>query len=97
VTLPKLVGHPAQPLLGSSKPLEQGDRRDVTPTGLLSAGDRFLERTAASQVDQQGSQQDGGIGKASGTTLRTQEEGLLLPARRQKLTRSWPIIQLLNA
>ena len=96
VTLPKLVGHPAQPLLGRSKPLEQGHRRDVTPTGLLGAGDGLLEGTASGQVDQQGSQQDGGIGKATGPLQGTQEESLLLPARRQELTHQGPVIQLLN-
>ena len=95
VTLPKLVGHPAQPLLSRSKPLEQSHGRDVTPTGLLDAGDRLLEGTAAGQVNQQGSQQDGGIGKTASAPQCTQDESLLLPARRQELTHQWPVIQLL--
>ena len=65
VTLPKLVGHPASSCSAASKPLEQSHGRDVTPTGLLDAGDRLLEGTAAGQVNQQGSQQDGGIGKTA--------------------------------
>src|ERR1700722_13078744 len=58
VTLPKFVGHPAQPLFGGSKPLEQCDAGDVAPTCLLGDGGRFFEGTASSQVDQQDSQQD---------------------------------------
>ena len=97
VTLPKLVGHPAQPLLSGSKSLEQCHRRDVTPTGLLGVRGRFLEGTAASQMDQQGSQQHSGVGKASGAAQRTQRVSLLLPTRRQELTHQLPVIKLLNA
>ncbi len=83
VTLPKLVGQPAQPLLGGAKPLEQCHRRDIAPTGLLGVCSGFLEGTASRQVYQQGSQQDARIGKASDAAQRTQEASLLLPVRRQ--------------
>jgi hypothetical protein len=88
--------HPAQPWLGGARPLEQGHGRDITPTGLLGSGDGLLKRTASGQVDQQGSQQDGGIGKASGTPQRPQAESLLLPPGRQELSDQRPIIQLAN-
>jgi hypothetical protein len=94
VTLPKPVGNPAQPLLGGAQPLEQGYRRDLTPTGLLGAGDGLLEGTATGEVDQQGSQQDGGIGNAAGAPQRTRQESLLLPSRREELADQRPVIQL---
>jgi hypothetical protein len=43
VLLPKLVGHPTQPLLSGAKPLEQGHSRDITPTGLPGVRGCFLE------------------------------------------------------
>lgn len=70
---------------------------DVTPTSLLGEGGRCLEGTAASQVDQQGSQQDGGVGKATDAAQRTLETRLLLPVRRQELAHQRPVIQFLNA
>jgi hypothetical protein len=96
VALPKLVGHPAQPLLGSAKPLKQGHRGNITPTGLSGPGGCFLERTTGGQVDQQGSQQDGRIGKASGAAQRTQKPSLLLPARRQELAHQRPVIEFFS-
>ena len=63
VTLPQLVGHPAQPLLRSAKPLKQGHRRDVTPTVLLGDSDRFLAGTATGQVDQQNANKTAAWGK----------------------------------
>jgi hypothetical protein len=97
MTLPKLIGHPAQPLLGGSEPLEQCHGRDVAPTGLLDVGHCFLKRTGTSQMDQQGSQQDGSIGEAAGATQRTQEARLLLPVRWQELTHQLPVIEFGNA
>ncbi len=47
-------------------------------------------------MDQQGSQQNGGIGKASGTPQRTQEVSLLLPAWRQELTHQNPVVQFVS-
>ena len=66
MTLPELVGHPAQPVFGGAEAFEQSHGRDVTPASDFGIGDGLLERTAASQMDQQSSQQDSGIGKATG-------------------------------
>ena len=90
MTLPQLVGHPVQPVLGGAKALEQRHGRDVTPAGDFGVGDGLLEGTAAGQVDQQRSQQDGGIGEASGSTQGTQEVRLLLPASREVLAHEGP-------
>ena len=96
-TLPELVGHPTQPTFGGAETLEQSHGRDVTPAGHFGVGDGLLEGTAAGQVDQQGSQQDGGIGEASGSAQGTKEVRLLLPARGQVLAHVFPVVQFFKA
>src|SRR5215208_5799030 len=83
-------------LLGFGGPGNCCHRRDITPTGLLGVRRCFFERTTAGKVNQQSSQQDTGIGKATGATQRTQQACLLLPARREELTYQLPVIQFLD-
>ncbi len=82
MTLPELVRHPAQPLLGGAEALEESHGRDVAPAGEFGVGDGLREGTTASQVDQQRSQKNGGIREAPDSAQGTQEVGLFLPARR---------------
>jgi hypothetical protein len=97
VTLPELVGHPAQPVFGSAEALEESHGRDVTPAGDFGVGDGLLEGTAAGQVDQQRSQQNGGIGEASGSAQGTKYVRLRLPASGQVPANVFPVVQFFDA
>ena len=96
MTLPELVGHPAQPVFGGAEALEESHGRDIAPAGEFGVGDGLLEGTAAGQVDQQGTQQDGGIGEASGAAQGTEQVRLLLPTRGQVLANVFPVVQFFD-
>ena len=97
LTLPELVCHPPQPVFGGTEAFEQSHGRDITPAGDFGVGDGLLEGTATGEVDQEGSQQDGGIGEASGSAQGTKGMRLLLPASGQVLAHQSPVVQFFIA